>query len=71
MQVVSNDGLVKRYQSINRPRPINPQPRVGVERFEFTPNGWGGATLFSRAKRCEATFYEVINNGARTKFYMA
>ena len=71
MLVVSNDGLVKRYQSINRVKPINPQPRVGVERFESTPNGWGGATLLSRAKRYEATFSEVVNNGARTKFYMA
>jgi hypothetical protein len=71
MQVVSNDGLVKRYQSINRPSPIKSRPRVGVKKFEFTSNGWRGATLLSRAKRCEATFSEVVNNGARTKFYMA
>jgi len=68
MQVVSNDGLLKKYQFINRPRPMKPRPRVGVERFEFTSNGWGGATFLSRVKRCEATFYEDVNNGARTKF---
>ena len=71
MQVVRNDGLAKRYQSIESPSQIMPRPRAEVKRFEFTPNGWGGATLLSRARRCEATFYEVVKNGARTKFYMA
>jgi len=28
-------------------------------------------TTYGLAKRCGATFYEVVNNGAKTKFYMA
>ena len=50
-----------RKKSVNRPGRFARRPEVGVEPSEFISDGGGGEILPRRAKRCKATFCEIIN----------